>query len=91
MNFPKVKNFWKVESLDYQYFRPLSKMAIISVELLSSTFYIFLEFRNSRRECMFIENCKTLYVNPEGIICIIHALLTYNPFGIGLKSYIRFL
>jgi hypothetical protein len=33
-NFPKVFNFWKVESLDNQYFRPLSKMSIISVELL---------------------------------------------------------
>jgi hypothetical protein len=30
----RVFNFWKVESLDNQYFRPLSKMSIISVELL---------------------------------------------------------
>jgi hypothetical protein len=33
-NFSKVFNFWKVEGFDNQYFRPLSKMPIISVELL---------------------------------------------------------
>jgi hypothetical protein len=36
----------------------------------------------TRRDYMFIGHFRALDFNPEGIICIIPTLLTYNPFGI---------
>ena len=39
---------------------------------------------------MFIGNSKRLRLNPEGIICLIPTLLTYNPFGIEENSFESF-